>query len=877
LFNRMRTGGALRQGPYFESLQWRVWLCALALAIVPGWSTPSLANYDIKIKGERRFAFVVGNATYKKFPLDNPVRDARAVSQSLQKLGFETSYFENLTASDFRKQLQRFLTKSEKTGSVILVYYAGHGVNVNNKNLLLPVDMTFEDEDEVLAEGVNVESVLIDRLEHSSAVKILIFDACRDDPFRAAAGRKTARVGFSEMSASNTLVAYATAPGSKAEDGPAGTNSLFTAALVSEMNKPGLDIEQVLKAVRISVFNQTKGRQSPWTNASLTQQFYLRPADIEKVDAARKTEEQAKIDQALAQQRSALTAAQEAELATLQQKIAKLEAVNRSLAQAAGAKTSAVPPIAPTAAPTAAPATAAPATTPTVALASAMPTRAMEDANAAAADVAAQRKERARIAQEREALRLAALDEQRVLEAARARSARDDAARRDAEVKQKKEEALLAAAEREQAEQVRLREERERAQRVAADARAMQAKKKADALQLAALAKQEKRAAELERIAQAELTRRAAIAARSSTPPAEPTARVVAAASAATTENALENAAELDRLRAQVNRIEALRAANTPEQGLGKFLGAKEPLRASASRTAKGDLFVRGVLLPAGLRVEPLTAGVPEACKVFHGAWGQGRWGNLRTAEIWITKLDAQCEAEVVYGRGGIATQASNADYLRGTGRVKAGVFEVTLSNAHRMQFRYNAALRALDGTWTDGQTSATAQFEPISHDPNTATSTFALEAEHEGNLPTKWIAANNFATPLPIEAPGASTITALQLKAMLQEDRQLTLVDTFVGAAHQSLPGAVWLPELGDVRLGSMESRRIGAVLARATEGDKARPVVVFERNQSFGWYGYHAVLRLVGMGYRQIYWFRGGIDAWHDAGQSMQLAAAR
>jgi PQQ-dependent catabolism-associated CXXCW motif protein len=92
-------------------------------------------------------------------------------------------------------------------------------------------------------------------------------------------------------------------------------------------------------------------------------------------------------------------------------------------------------------------------------------------------------------------------------------------------------------------------------------------------------------------------------------------------------------------------------------------------------------------------------------------------------------------------------------------------------------------------------------------------------------------------------------------------------LVDAFVGGAHRTLPGAVWMPDLGQVNLGQKERSQIEEALTQANGGDPSRPIVVFERSSTYGWFGYHAVLRLLGMGYTNIYWYRGGLDAWHDA----------
>ncbi|MBP8297596.1 MAG: hypothetical protein KAX84_15905, partial [Burkholderiales bacterium] len=118
-----------------------------------------------------------------------------------------------------------------------------------------------------------------------------------------------------------------------------------------------------------------------------------------------------------------------------------------------------------------------------------------------------------------------------------------------------------------------------------------------------------------------------------------------------------------------------------------------------------------------------------------------------------------------------------------------------------------------------------------------------------------------------PTAVPGVDTLTTVQLDAFLKANPGTVLLDAFVGAAHRTLPGAFWLPELGSVTVGQKELKQIEDALQAASGGDLTRPIVVFERSSTYGWFGYHGVLRLLGMGYKNIYWYRGGLDAWHDA----------
>ena len=103
--------------------------------------------------------------------------------------------------------------------------------------------------------------------------------------------------------------------------------------------------------------------------------------------------------------------------------------------------------------------------------------------------------------------------------------------------------------------------------------------------------------------------------------------------------------------------------------------------------------------------------------------------------------------------------------------------------------------------------------------------------------------------------------------EAFLKANPGTVLLDAMVTGEHKTLPGAYWAPELGAVTIGQKELDQIERTVRAANGGDLTRPIVVFERSSTYGWNGYHGVLRLLGMGYKNIYWYRGGLDAWHDA----------
>jgi uncharacterized caspase-like protein len=234
---------------------------------------------DVALAAEKRIALVVGNARYPALALNNPENDARVVATTLRRLGFEVNEHVNLPIKEFRKVLRDFAKRLQNEEGASVFYYAGHGVQIEGRNYLLPVDVNLRDEDEVRDEGVDVDELFVSRLERArTQVRIVILDACRDNPF----GPKTRAIrgtgGLAEMAARGTLMAYAAAPRSTAEDGPPGTNSVYTRHLVKEMLTEGIEVEQMFKNVRVKVVRDTNQRQVPWVNTSLTANFSFNPS-----------------------------------------------------------------------------------------------------------------------------------------------------------------------------------------------------------------------------------------------------------------------------------------------------------------------------------------------------------------------------------------------------------------------------------------------------------------------------------------------------------------------------------------------------------------------------------------------------------------------
>jgi len=231
---------------------------------------------------EKRVAFVVGNGAYRHVSvLRNAPFDAADMTAKLKALGFETFGGADLDRAALVKALVAFGRAAERA-DVAVVFYAGHGVQVNGQNYLVPVDAQVEYEAELDVSLVPLE-LAMQQLRRGSRVNIVMLDACRDNPFAAnlarTMGTRSAGAlgrGLSRVPAvSGTFVAYATQPDNVALDGD-GRNSPFTAALLKHIEQPGLSISDLMIEVRNEVMQATNGKQVPWDSSSLTGRFSFR-------------------------------------------------------------------------------------------------------------------------------------------------------------------------------------------------------------------------------------------------------------------------------------------------------------------------------------------------------------------------------------------------------------------------------------------------------------------------------------------------------------------------------------------------------------------------------------------------------------------------
>ncbi|MFJ5370776.1 caspase family protein, partial [Bosea sp. CER48] len=229
---------------------------------------------------ERRVALVIGNSSYRNAPaLPNTVNDARDMAAALRKVGFEVIDGVDLNKRGMDEVLTRFARLAQDADSVMF-YFAGHGFQFNGENYLVPVEAKIEDEVGVQYETTRLADV-VTALNFAKGVKIMVLDACRNNPFVNQLARRQATRGFFVGSglapvarAQGMVIAYATQANDVAADG-AGRNSPFTAALVREIDQPGLEVATLFRRVQKSVYDATSGRQTPELSLSLLGDFYL--------------------------------------------------------------------------------------------------------------------------------------------------------------------------------------------------------------------------------------------------------------------------------------------------------------------------------------------------------------------------------------------------------------------------------------------------------------------------------------------------------------------------------------------------------------------------------------------------------------------------
>jgi len=321
--------------PLFSKI-WRVLLSLLVLSLTACESGSPLSrspdNNDEPYRAinvhhtGQKMALVIGNWAYQFKPLNNPKNDAREMAQLLRQLGFEVIHKENLGFEEMQDEVINFKLRLMDKGQVGLFYFAGHGLEVQKENYLLPTDLR-KPETELVKENPIRAQWVVKVMEHSgSKVNIVILDACRKFP-RPDFRDPSEEYGLAAMSAAKgTIIGFATGSNQTASDGKKGTNGLYTGHLLKFMQQPGLSIEEVFKKTRQQVAWETRHKevqQVPWVSNSLIGDFCL-------VSCAKPEREQEKILQAqLEQERRKLEQERRKNEALLEQERQKLEQERR--------------------------------------------------------------------------------------------------------------------------------------------------------------------------------------------------------------------------------------------------------------------------------------------------------------------------------------------------------------------------------------------------------------------------------------------------------------------------------------------------------------------------------------------------------------------
>jgi len=225
--------------------------------------------YLKKYQNEQKIALVMGNADYNRFSkLNNTLNDANGIAKLLKQKGFDVTLLTNGTLKRMKNGVRTFTQKLHE-GGVGFFYFAGHGMQVHNRNYLIPVSSDITSKTDVEFESLAVDYVIKMMEESHNRLNILILDACRNDPFSRGGG------GLAQInSAKGMYIAFATAPGQVASDGD-GENGLFTKHLINTIQKPNLTLDDIFNQTRRAVYRESNGKQLPWTSSSVIGEFYF--------------------------------------------------------------------------------------------------------------------------------------------------------------------------------------------------------------------------------------------------------------------------------------------------------------------------------------------------------------------------------------------------------------------------------------------------------------------------------------------------------------------------------------------------------------------------------------------------------------------------
>ncbi|MCP4702882.1 MAG: hypothetical protein GY862_39380, partial [Gammaproteobacteria bacterium] len=233
------------------------------IVFITVWALPAHA-------GDDRLALVIGNSKYTDTPLRNPANDAQDMAEALRAVGFEVLLHQNIGRMEMGKAVQTFGRRLQR-GGVGLFFFAGHGLQFRGQNYLVPIDAQIKDEADAELMAITIDFILKRMADANNGLNIIILDACRNNPY-AKQFRSLTR-GLARIDGPvGTFIAYSTAPGKVADDGP-GRNGIYTKHLLAKINAKGLQIEEMFRQVRVSVAQETNHLQIPWDASSLMKPF----------------------------------------------------------------------------------------------------------------------------------------------------------------------------------------------------------------------------------------------------------------------------------------------------------------------------------------------------------------------------------------------------------------------------------------------------------------------------------------------------------------------------------------------------------------------------------------------------------------------------
>ncbi len=236
----------------------------------------AIANIDTS---QYRTALIIGNSAYTIAPLRNPANDAMAMAEVLKRSGFDSYVYIDLDQRTMKKAIREFGEKLKERNGVGLFFYAGHGLQADGRNFLVPTDAKITKVQDIEFESIDLGRILSEFEYAENDMNIIILDACRDNPYKEAF-KKSKHASYNGLASIgsapyNSFIAFSTAPGSVALDGE-GTNGLYTQELLKAMSVEGRALEEVFKLVRKSVRQSSGGKQIPWESSSVEDDFYFK-------------------------------------------------------------------------------------------------------------------------------------------------------------------------------------------------------------------------------------------------------------------------------------------------------------------------------------------------------------------------------------------------------------------------------------------------------------------------------------------------------------------------------------------------------------------------------------------------------------------------